>query len=199
MPWCRHCGCILHLDLDAVERIVAAAPAPANINRQELLDDLDGECATYRTGVMLREAPRDREKAVERIVRALEDGRRLLGDYIRKYGTRHLRPQVTALNRLLKEIRKEDSPALNRIVGVKQQMTLSAVERLVLGLREIYERHYGSEADYTDNKYIDSTTSPFIDFADAVLQEAGIHYDRGSISKTLRKRPKSLTDETAAD
>jgi hypothetical protein len=129
-------------------------------------------------------------------VRALERGGDLLGDYIKEYGMMHLRPQVTALNRVLKEVRKEDNPGLNRILGLKQQMTLSAVERLVFGLRDIFERHYGIEAGYTDNKYTDWTIGPFIDFADAVLQEAGIHYDRSSISKTLRKR---LTDESAAE
>jgi hypothetical protein len=180
-----------------IDRIMEAGGGAANISRQELLADLEGELAIYRTGVMLRKAPGDREKAVEGIETALERGRALLSDYIKRYGMAHLKPQVAALNRMLGEIRKEDNHGLNKVVGLKQRVKLSAVERLVLGLLKIYERHYGRAGGYTDNKYTDSTTGPFIDFADTVLQEAGIHYDRSSISRTMREGQRSLTDEAA--
>jgi hypothetical protein len=90
---------------------------------------------------------------------------------------------------VLEDVRKENSPALNRIVGLEQPAALSPVEHLVIGLRSIFERHYGIAAGYTDSPYSGESTGPCVDFIDAALREAGFHYDRGSITKTMRKRP----------
>jgi hypothetical protein len=177
------------LDIAAVDRIVAAVPAPAGIDRRALLADLEGAHAIYRTGVVLRKRRRPREQVVAEIVKALECGRSLLGDYIKKYGMIHLRRHRAALDGVLKDIHKENSPALNRIVGLKRQTARSSVEQLVIGLCEIFERHYGIKVGYTDNKYTEETTGLCVDFIDAVLRELGIHYDRGSIARTMRKRP----------
>jgi hypothetical protein len=181
---------VKHLDLDAVDRIMAAVNVPGRApDRKELLADLEGELAIYRTGTVLRERPVEREQMVAKAVAALECGRGLLGDYIDKYGMLHLRCHLAPLDRVLEDVRKENSAELNRIVGFKQPMTVSAVERLVGGLVRIFERHYKIEAGYTDDYVESSSSSPFIDFADAVLQEAGINYDRRSIPRTMRKRP----------
>jgi len=88
---------------------------------------------------------------------------------------------------MLEDVGKEKAPELNRIVGLKQKKTISAVERLVLRLRATFERHWGIDAGYTDNKYTELTTGHVIDFIDAVVEEVDIHYDRGSISRALRK------------
>jgi hypothetical protein len=176
------------LDLDAIDRITAVVGITAAIDRQALLDDLESALAIYRTGVMRREHPAQREQTVARIVGALERGRKLLGGYIETYGAMHLRRQCAVLGRLLEDIRKEDSPGLNRLIEFKQPTTVSAVEQLVHGLAGIFECHYEIKAGYTDGK-TGLSTGHFVDFADAVLQAAGIHYDRPSITRTLRKRP----------
>jgi len=63
------------LDLDAVDRIVAAVTIPADvavpdIDRQQLLSDLEGELAIYRTGLMMRDRPSDRVQAIADAVNA---------------------------------------------------------------------------------------------------------------------------------
>jgi hypothetical protein len=175
------------LDLDAVDRIVAAVDLSADIARQQLLNDLEGEFQIFRTGLIMRDAPKDRTDAIAAIVKALEDGQKLLDHYIEKYGRLNLWRHRKALDRVLEDVRKESGPELNRIVGFKQSAKLSTNERLVYGLREIFERHWKAEAGYTDDKYTELTTGHVVDFIDAVLREVGVHYDRPSITRTMRK------------
>jgi hypothetical protein len=178
------------LDLAAVDRIVAAVPAPAGIDRRALLADLEGAHAIYRTGVVLRERPAEREQMVARAVAALQRGRGLLGAYIATYGTLHLRRRLAALDRVLEDIRKESSPGLNRIVGFKQSRTVSAFDNLVGGLAEIFEIHWWPEgAGYTItvdtiNRKGDvieggQVQGNFIDFACTALIELGIYKKDG--------------------
>jgi hypothetical protein len=174
-------------DPAAVDRIVAAVTAPADIDRQALLDDLENAHAIYRTGEALRSRPGEREELARRIVAAFEQGNALLDKYIRAYGALYLRPYRMRLDSLRKGL--ADNPVLNKLTGFKQQVTLSAVERFVLELVRIFQRHWRIDAGYTDNPYTGETTGPCVHFIDAALKEVGIHYDRGSISKTMRKLP----------
>jgi hypothetical protein len=188
----------MHLDLNAVDRIVAAVSTPANIDRQALLADLEGALAIYRTGTMLRERPAERELRVLRIERAAQHLRGVLDVYIAGYDALRLSRHRVALARPLGDLRKEkeDSPGLNQIVGLKQSMTVSAFESLVGGVAEIFECHYyPSKAGYTIT--VDTVDGPggeaqghFIDFAYAALIEAGIPYTPKAIATALSKARK---------
>jgi hypothetical protein len=169
------------LDREGVQRILVAVKLPLvpASDPDKLLADLEGWKSIYDTGEVQRRRPADREELARRILAAFERGNALLGEYIKEYGARHLLPYRKRLDDLRRDL--GDSPALNKLTGFKQQVTLSNFDNAVGGLHHIFVRHFGVDRRYTVDPYAGGKiTGPFIAFAEAVLKEAGLVDEGGA-------------------
>jgi hypothetical protein len=168
---------------------------------EKLLADLEGWQSILRAGEVQRGRPADREKLARRIIAAGEHFNTELEKYIKRYGARYLlryriridpppisrdRPGLDSLRQAL-----DDSPGLNKLIGFKQQASLSNFENAVGGLHHIFVRHFGVDRRYTvrrdDPEVNVKIEGPFILFAEAVLNEMGLTYSRRSIADALAK------------
>jgi hypothetical protein len=196
------------LDQEGVQRILAAVNLPLASdkdpdrasNPDKLLADLEGWQSIFRTGEVQRGRPSDREEEERRIVAAFEWADALLDKYIRKYGALYLlrhrpkrarppeRGQVAELQ-LRNDLR--ESPGLNKLIGFKQQKSLSNFENAVGILHDIFICHFGVAYKYTADRHAEEgepqITGPFIRFAEAVFYEVDATYSRRSIANALDK------------
>jgi hypothetical protein len=193
----------VHLDLESVQRILAVVNLPLvpDSDPDKLLADLEGWWSIYRTGEVQRSRPADREELARRIIAAGEHFNTELQKYIRRYGALYLRryriridpspinrgrPGLDSLRQAL-----DDSPGLNKLIGFKQQASLSNFENAVGGLHDIFRRHFGIDRRYTvrrdDPEVNVRIEGPFIRFAEAALNEMGLTYSPRSIADALAK------------
>jgi hypothetical protein len=189
---------------EGIGRILAeTGNAPANLDRQELLSDLDGTASLYRTGVDQRSAPAKREQRYEEIIATAENLKSLLrSEY------RFLR-YLPALDRLIEDVHpvKETLDPAHNILTKKPTPDfpvplatlldvghghVSAFENLVGLLVQTYEKHFKpEEAGYTKVPDSLEVRGPFINFAEATLRElkitktSGEPYKRKTIADAL--------------
>jgi hypothetical protein len=202
------------IDREGVHRILAAVNLPLVPNSEpdpwgdplpspedRLLADLEGWQSIHRTGEVQRRRPADREELARGIIAAGKRFNAGIDKYIRRYGARYLlryriridpppisqgRPGLDSLRQAL-----DDSPGLNRLIGFKQQASLSNFENAVGVLHDIFTRHFGIDRRYTvrrdDPEVNVRIEGPFILFAEATLNEMGLAYSRRSIADALVK------------
>jgi hypothetical protein len=173
------------MDASSVDRILGAVGlerVPAGLDKGELLSDLEGAAALYRTGAERRRALRglNAQKAAK-IVAAAERLKSLLGSDPR------LRHHRKALDRLISDVNTDLSPKLKSVLGLHNKV--SAFEQLIgFMLRSTFENHFGGTAGYTKAPDSNAVTGAFIDFAEASLKELKIDvYNRRSIADAFTK------------
>jgi hypothetical protein len=172
---------------DAVSRILLAMRdgVPPDLDRQELLSDLEGTASLYRTGIDWRVAPAKRRQQIGRIIEAAEHLKSLIGSHY------PLSLHRKALDRLIDDAKADDPPRLLRELGVHES---SAFERLIRMLKSTFEKHFPGAALYTQDYVLEEIRGPFILFAEAVLEEMGVGpYSRKTIAKAVWKAGKPLT------
>jgi hypothetical protein len=191
------------LDREGVQRILLAVNLPlvSDSEPDKLLADLEGCQSIYRTGEVQRSRRADREKFARRIIAAGKHFNTELEKYIKRYGALYLRryritidpPPISRNRPGFDSLRQalDDSPGLNKLIGFKQQASLSNFENAVGGLHEIFRRHFGIDRRYTvrrdDPEVSVRIEGPFIRFAEAALNEMGSTYSRRSIKDALVK------------
>ena len=180
---------IVRPSYDNVDRILASVKdVPADLDRAQLLQELNSISAWYPLGVYHRSAPAKRYKDIEKIVatamklRALIEPNWLL---VSKHDAN--------LEQLIVDVKKFQSP-VNQLPHIEFGVGEgSAFEHLVgQWLRRVFETHFKIKAGYTRNSYDPTEISGlFIDFAQAVLKELQIHnngapYSRSAIATALQ-------------
>jgi hypothetical protein len=172
-----------HLDQACIDRILAAVEhVPVDLDRGELLSELEGIRSLYKTGVDFRHQPTKRAQNTAKIIAAAKS----LKTLIKKDW--ELRWHVAMLNRLIADA--PFPPALKDGLGAGQ---VSAFDNLIgKWLRSTFERHFNIEASYTRDPWTNEVTGAFIDFAAAALTELGVTnlgnpYSRSSIASAVSK------------
>ena len=174
-----------HLDQASIDRILAAVRhTPVDLDRGELLSELEGIRSLYKTGVDFRRQPTKRAQNTARIIAAAESLKTLIREdwELRRHGT--------MLDRLIADASEPFPPALKDKLGAGQ---VSAFDNLIgKWLRSTFERHFNTEASYTRDPVTDEVRGTFIDFAAATLTELGITklgrpYSRSSIATAVSK------------
>jgi hypothetical protein len=165
-----------------LDRYIAAAGKEPD-SRDRLQSDLEGIRSLYRTGFGSRGGEfTKRKQSADAIVAALEEAKRLIvGDYI----WISLWRWRFVLDDLIAGVREQvPDEELTSAVGVAEG---SVFEALVLHLSVVFEQRFGRKAGYTRSSYGGGITGPFMDFADAVLDDWGIPRAREHIAQTLTK------------
>jgi hypothetical protein len=182
---------IIRLSYDNIDRVLASVEqVPADLDRAQLLQELNSILAWYRLGVYHRSAPAKRHKDIEKIVATAKKLRALIKDnwLLVSIHDANLEQLIVNVNKFRFPVNQ--LPHIEFGVGEG-----SAFEHLVgQWLRHMFETHFKIKAGYTRNPYTDSSeiSGPFIDFAQAVLKELQIHnndapYSRSAIANTLSK------------
>ena len=173
---------------DTLDRIIqAAGGAPADLDRDQLRQDLDALRSLHHTGVDLRHQPTARRQRNADIIAAATHLIKLIE------GDLALLRYTHTLQRLIADAEKAEPAALLKTLGVSN---VSAFENLVkMGLRSVFEQHFRETAGYTTDWKDGKVRGGFVDFAEAALTELGIDndgtpYSRQSIAKALRGRMK---------
>ncbi len=182
---------IVRLSYDNVDHILASVKhVPADLDRAQLLQELNSILAWYRLGVYHRSAPAKRHKDIEKIVATAKKLRALIEDNW-VLASKH----DANLEELIVDAKKFQSP-VNQLPHIKFGVGKgSAFEHLVgQWLSQIFETHFKIKAGYKRNPYTDPSeiSGPFIDFAQAVLKELQINkngaaYSRNAIATALSK------------
>jgi hypothetical protein len=175
-----------------LNRILAAAGSvPADLDREQLLKDLDGIRSLYRTSVERRDAPAKQAQRNRKIIKIARNLQLLIEGWRLK---RHRAARYhTTLEQLIADAENEFPDGLAPRLGALGKRQISAFEHLVgLMLRETYELHFKVKARFTNDPYSEETHGPFIDFAEAALSElgitnSGVPYSRRSIAAALSK------------
>jgi hypothetical protein len=159
-----------------IDRIVAAvADAPNDLDKDQLLSDLQGAVSLYRYGFALRHERADRREDMKK---AIALAKRLKSiPYVR---ARH--DLCVELDRL--STFTEADRRLWRFLGVRKK--ISAFDSLIGNmLRRTFEKHFPGKKIYTKDHYDDDNPikGPFIDFAEKVLQEFEIRHSGQSYSR----------------
>jgi hypothetical protein len=168
-----------------LDRVIAAVSLPVD-SPDQLRADLEVVASFYRTGSSLRWQPAKRAKNTKQIIAAAERLHSLVEGhwYLHRYRAN--------LEQLIAEARRGFPAWFLEMLGVNQRV--SAFEAAVGHLALTFAQHFKVEPGYTRDAYADADPAggPFIDFADAALQEIGIHYNgapysRNSIAAALTK------------
>jgi hypothetical protein len=176
----------------AVDRILAAVREiiPVDLNRDQLLSDLEGIRSMHRTGDDLRDEPSERRKNAAKIIATAEKLKTLIARRDdRLLWTSHR----AALDRLIADAKTEFPARFVAMFGVGK---VSAFEDLVgLMLKTTFENHFGQRAKYVRDRISDEVTGEFIDFVQAALKELkitklGRPYSRNSIAAALSRARK---------
>jgi hypothetical protein len=195
------------MDAKSIDRIVAATgEAPNNLDRAELLSELEGIRSLYRTGLDVRKEPAKRSQQVVRIVETAEHLialirdepwlgshqaalRRLIADA--ESGLCQARKAPERVPRTAPETRttRQAQLATRRLAGLVGLGQLSATENLTVLLARAYERHYGKQLSWIRDPGANTVEGQVIDFIDAAIKELGItlEYSRSSVARALSK------------
>ena len=180
------------MDAAGIDRIVAAVgDYPVDLDRAELAADLERIGRLHRAGVDLRNAPAERRRDSNEVVEAAEHLKSLIEDDGRD--RRHLRQYSAMLDRLIADAAREASPRLDSPLRAYDP---SAFESTVESLARTYNVHFGEAAGYAAHPDdLVPLHGPFIDFAEAALEELGITnagapYERTAIATALAKARK---------
>jgi hypothetical protein len=176
----------------AVDRILEAVGAqyiPDKLDREALFGDIESAASVHHTGQALRIKPAKREEDARRIQTALAHAEELFFKYIADHEALHLHPNIPRLRNMIDAVSKENEPrpVLNKVLGFKQQASVSPFENLIGNLRWIFETHFARDAGYSKDLHTGAVGGPFIRFAGAVLQEVGIFYEIKSIASAVDK------------
>ena len=176
----------------AVDRILEAVGAqyiPDKLSREALHGDIESTLSKHHTGQVLRIKPAEREEEARRIQDALAHVEELLWRYIAKYEALHLQPNIPRLRNMIEAVGKENEPrpVLNKVLGIRQQTSVSSVENLISDLMCIFKIHFERDAGYSKDPHTGAVGGPFVRFAEAVLQEAGILFEGKSIARAVDK------------
>jgi hypothetical protein len=176
---------VAYLDASALDRILkAVGKVPDDLDKQQLLTDLELVAALHRKGVQLRKAPAPRRKRLKRARATANKLMMLLETFSDEVGSSRLRRCRKEIDGLIGYI-ENVPPKLLTSLGVKEKK--SAFVILVgRGLAWVFESHRFGNSGYTKNP--DSTfKGPFVDFTKAVLTELGVTPDSGqAIADALR-------------
>jgi hypothetical protein len=179
----------LMVDASSVDRIIeAVGDHPTEVDRRELLSDLEGIASLYQTGASQRVKPAEQRQRIERIVSTARHLKELLGTEISLW---RYRP---GLDRLMEEAKAEFPEKLAPLLDIG---TASAFENLVGSLlKKTFEKHFLQDAGYSRDDVNEEVRGAFIDFAEASLRELGITnagapYARNSIASALSKMTKT--------
>jgi hypothetical protein len=164
------------LNIDAI--IASVKDAPADIDKEELLADLDAAYSLYQLGCNLR-CPSVRRKEKDKTIELAQKlVWRLEKDFW--YGSDALVAARKALKHI--EARKESAKSW-RVLGVEEN---SAFDNLVgIGLATIFQNHFKLPATYTKDNYDDDNPikGSFIDFAKVALAELGMRIQDGRLPR----------------
>jgi hypothetical protein len=184
---------ITRVEADHVDRIAASIKdAPDDLDRGELLRELNIFLADWRLADHDRCAPARRCKEIDKAIAAAEK----LREQIKEIGGLLLTSRYDAnLQQLIADLNKLRSPADQLPEADLGTIEDSVFEHFVgHRLRQIYETHFKTQAGYKKNPYAESSevTGSFIDFTEATLKELQIFnngkpYARNTISNALSK------------
>jgi hypothetical protein len=165
--------------------------APADLNRERLFQELNSIAAHHRLGDYHRSEPARRRAEIDRIVAAVEKARRLIKrNWLLVY--RH----DSNLAQLIVDAKKMKSPA-DQLPDISFGVGENSAFDHLIGewLKPVFEDHFKMKAGYqrSDGSYEgrpEGVDGPFIDFAEAFLEEAGITnnskpYSRNTIANAL--------------
>lgn len=176
----------------AVDRILEAVGAqyiPDKLAREELCGDIESAASVYHTGEVLRIKPANRELEARRVWAVLQKGEDMAFEYIARHEALHLQRHIPSLKNMIHAFKTDNErrPVLNKVVSFKQQIPVSPFENLIGNLMWIFETHFARDAGYSKDPHTGAVGGPFIRFAGAVLQEAGILFEVKSIASAVDK------------
>ena len=199
-----------------IDRIVAAVvDVPKDLDKNELLADLENAVSVHRHGAGLRHQPARRRQELVKVYKAADYLKLKLGGDVRFRALRRELERVRALTENYSSVLpgaqpSPDAPEEKQRAGPPDSMTIrpldlmgykqgqSAFDNLVgHWLAHIYKIHFKEEPSITRNPVDDSYTGPFIDFVEAVLAEfhiehSGGPYNRAAIYSAFRRGRKAV-------
>jgi hypothetical protein len=176
---------VAYLDASAIDRILkAVGKVPDDLDKQQLLSDLESVAAMHRTGVLMRDrrkpvsgrVPAKRRERLKQTVATADKLMMLLetfSDGVGRSCLRRCRKEIDGLISYIENV----PPKLLTSLGLKEKKSafLILVGR---GLAHVFKSHGFGKPGYTKNP--DGTfKGPFVDFTKAVLKELGVTPDSG--------------------
>jgi hypothetical protein len=172
-------------DQAALKRILAAVKhdVPGDLDEAALLTSLQNAVQLYLAGVMMRDEPAKQRKRGDKIIAACTHLKGLLDDGENPPVTcHHPSHYCEALDVIIVDVNKVRALAehFGHRLGLRQR---SAFEHLIGILHKAFETHFKVKSRYTRSDFTETVEGPFIEFAEAVLDETDIRSERQPFSR----------------